>query len=277
MQIYERKGALLHSKTAVIDGVWSTVGSTNLDWRSFLDNDEVNAVILGRDFAAQMQAMFEKDLGASDAIDLESWESRSPSPAHQGVGRAATAAAALALHHQLCTFAHGTGSARTAQSIFHQPVKETNMNWDRIEGNWKQFKGNVKEQWGKLTDDQLDVIAGKRDHLAGKIQESYGITKDETEKQLADWQKKMKDIPVKAAPEQARSWRPGSPSARARWRRTGRRTQYKSGKYGIAADTRPTRRPAAPTRATRRTSARSEADGRQSSPRRELEAATSPR
>ena len=42
------------------------------------------------------------------------------------------------------------------------------MNWDRIEGNWKQFKGNVKEQWGKLTDDQLDVIAGRRDQLAGK-------------------------------------------------------------------------------------------------------------
>ncbi len=62
----------------VIDGVWSSVGSSNLDWRSFLDNDEVNAVILGRDFAAQMQAMFERDLGASDAIDLESWERRSP-------------------------------------------------------------------------------------------------------------------------------------------------------------------------------------------------------
>ena len=66
------------------------------------------------------------------------------------------------------------------------------MNWDRIEGNWKQFKGNAKEQWGKLTDDQLDVIAGKRDNLSGKIQEAYGITKDETEKQLADWQKRMK-------------------------------------------------------------------------------------
>jgi uncharacterized protein YjbJ (UPF0337 family) len=77
--------------------------------------------------------------------------------------------------------------------IFHQPAKDTDMNWDRIEGNWKQFKGNVKQQWGKLTDDQLDVIAGKRDHLVGKIQESYGISKDETEKQLADWQKKLKD------------------------------------------------------------------------------------
>jgi cardiolipin synthase len=76
VKIYERHGALLHSKTALIDGVWSTVGSTNLDWRSFLDNDEINAVILGRDFAQQMQAMFNTDLEASDAIDLESWERR---------------------------------------------------------------------------------------------------------------------------------------------------------------------------------------------------------
>jgi cardiolipin synthase len=76
VKIYERRGALLHSKTAVIDGVWSTVGSTNLDWRSFLDNDEINAVILGREFAQQMQAMFAADLEASEAIDLERWERR---------------------------------------------------------------------------------------------------------------------------------------------------------------------------------------------------------
>ncbi len=68
------------------------------------------------------------------------------------------------------------------------------MNWDQIEGNWKQFKGNVKEQWGRLTDDQLDVVAGKRDKLAGKIQEAYGVSKDEAEKQLADFQKRMKEI-----------------------------------------------------------------------------------
>jgi uncharacterized protein YjbJ (UPF0337 family) len=73
-----------------------------------------------------------------------------------------------------------------------QLIKETNMNWDRIEGNWKQIKGNVKQQWGKLTDDQLDVIAGKRDQLAGKIQEAYGVSKDEAEKQLDDWQKEQK-------------------------------------------------------------------------------------
>ena len=68
------------------------------------------------------------------------------------------------------------------------------MNWDRIEGNWKQFKGNAKQQWGKLSDDQLDVIAGKRDNLSGKIQEAYGISKDETEEQLTAWQKSMKEI-----------------------------------------------------------------------------------
>ena len=66
------------------------------------------------------------------------------------------------------------------------------MNWDRIEGNWRQVKGSVKQRWGKLTDDQLDVIAGKRDSLVGKIQETYGISKDETEKQLVDWQTRMK-------------------------------------------------------------------------------------
>ena len=76
VKLYERKGALLHSKTAVIDGVWSTVGSTNLDWRSFLDNDEVDAVILGREFALKMQTNFTKDLEASQAIDLESWQHR---------------------------------------------------------------------------------------------------------------------------------------------------------------------------------------------------------
>jgi uncharacterized protein YjbJ (UPF0337 family) len=67
------------------------------------------------------------------------------------------------------------------------------MNWDIVEGNWKQFKGKVKVQWGKLTDDQLDVIAGKRVDLAGKIQESYGITKDEAEKQIKSFEQIHKD------------------------------------------------------------------------------------
>ena len=55
------------------------------------------------------------------------------------------------------------------------------MNWDIVEGNWKQFKGKVLVRWGKLNDDNLDLIAGKRNELAGKIQETYGTTKDEAE------------------------------------------------------------------------------------------------
>lgn len=65
------------------------------------------------------------------------------------------------------------------------------MNWDTIEGNWKQFKGSAKQQWGKLTDDNLEVIAGKRDQLAGKIQEAYGVSKDEAEKQISDFEKRQ--------------------------------------------------------------------------------------
>lgn len=61
------------------------------------------------------------------------------------------------------------------------------MNWDRIEGNWKQLKGNVKEHWGKLTDDDVDVIQGKREQLVGKLQEKYGIAREEAEKQVADF------------------------------------------------------------------------------------------
>jgi cardiolipin synthase A/B len=74
--IYERRGTVMHSKTATIDGVWSTVGSTNLDWRSFLHNDEINASVLGRDFARQLEAMFARDLAESDAVLLERWEQR---------------------------------------------------------------------------------------------------------------------------------------------------------------------------------------------------------
>jgi uncharacterized protein YjbJ (UPF0337 family) len=71
--------------------------------------------------------------------------------------------------------------------------KEINMNWDRIQGNWKQFKGNLQQQWGLLTDDQLDVVAGRRDLLQGRIQELYGISKKETEKQLSDWEKRIRE------------------------------------------------------------------------------------
>ena len=76
VKIYERRGVILHSKTALIDGVWATVGSTNLDWRSFLHNQELNAVVLGAEFGASVQAMFDKDLAASDEITLAQWQRR---------------------------------------------------------------------------------------------------------------------------------------------------------------------------------------------------------
>ena len=67
------------------------------------------------------------------------------------------------------------------------------MNWDRIEGNWKQITGKAKVQWGKLTDDDLDVIAGRKDQLSGKLQERYGIAKDEAEKQIESWSSSAQD------------------------------------------------------------------------------------
>jgi cardiolipin synthase len=76
VKVYERHGALLHSKTALIDGVWATVGSTNLDWRSFLHNQELNAVVLGQQFGEQVLAMFTRDLAQSEAIQLDEWQRR---------------------------------------------------------------------------------------------------------------------------------------------------------------------------------------------------------
>jgi len=76
VKLYERRGAMLHAKTVVVDGVWSTVGSSNLDSRSFLHNDEVTAVILGQGFGAQMQAMFEADVAGSTEVTRESWARR---------------------------------------------------------------------------------------------------------------------------------------------------------------------------------------------------------
>ena len=72
------------------------------------------------------------------------------------------------------------------------------MNKDIFEGNWKQFKGEVQKQWGKLTDDTLDQIDGSREKLAGKIQENYGIARDEAEKQIKEWEK-ARDRADKAA------------------------------------------------------------------------------
>ncbi|MGD9602319.1 MAG: CsbD family protein [Gammaproteobacteria bacterium] len=63
------------------------------------------------------------------------------------------------------------------------------MNWDIAKGNWIEFKGRVREQWGRLTDDDLDVVAGHRQQLAGRIQQVYGLTREEAERQLEVFEK----------------------------------------------------------------------------------------
>jgi uncharacterized protein YjbJ (UPF0337 family) len=85
-----------------------------------------------------------------------------------------------------------TAPAPAARGSINHP--ETLMNHDRIEGNWKQVKGKVKEQWGKLTDDDLDVIAGKRDQLLGRIQQRHGIAKDEAERQVDTFERRNPDF-----------------------------------------------------------------------------------
>jgi uncharacterized protein YjbJ (UPF0337 family) len=70
--------------------------------------------------------------------------------------------------------------------------KEMTMDWNRVEGNWKQFKGAAKEKWGKLTDDDLNVIEGRREQLEGKLQQRYGFAKDQIHKDVDDWFRTLK-------------------------------------------------------------------------------------
>ena len=63
------------------------------------------------------------------------------------------------------------------------------MDWDRISGNWTHWKGRVRERWGKLTDDELSVVAGRRDQLIGCIRKAYGLSRDDAERQLRNWER----------------------------------------------------------------------------------------
>ncbi|MDZ5696711.1 CsbD family protein [Chelativorans sp. M5D2P16] len=65
------------------------------------------------------------------------------------------------------------------------------MNWDQIKGQWTQYKGKAKQQWGNLTDDDLDRAEGSRDQLAGRIQERYGVAKEEAERQVDEWSRNI--------------------------------------------------------------------------------------
>jgi uncharacterized protein YjbJ (UPF0337 family) len=63
------------------------------------------------------------------------------------------------------------------------------MNWDQVEGNWKQLKGSIRERWGKLTDDDMTVAEGRAEALCGRLQERYGMTKEQAEKEFNDFMK----------------------------------------------------------------------------------------
>jgi cardiolipin synthase len=76
VRIFEYEGPVLHAKTAVVDGVWSTVGSSNLDYMSFIHNDEANAIIVGHAFAGEMERMFQDDLANAREVTLEAWRAR---------------------------------------------------------------------------------------------------------------------------------------------------------------------------------------------------------
>ena len=65
------------------------------------------------------------------------------------------------------------------------------MNWERISGNWAHWKGRVRERWGKLTDDELARVAGRREQLAGQIQSAYGLTREDAERQLRNWERNL--------------------------------------------------------------------------------------
>jgi uncharacterized protein YjbJ (UPF0337 family) len=74
------------------------------------------------------------------------------------------------------------------------------MNWDQIQGKWKQLKGSARQKWGRLTDDDLEFIAGNRDQFAGRLQERYGIAKEEAERQLDEWQRGVNEPAQTARP-----------------------------------------------------------------------------
>jgi uncharacterized protein YjbJ (UPF0337 family) len=86
----------------------------------------------------------------------------------------------------LPTIVHAQATGQTSQT-------DAKTIWEKFKGSWTQTKGAVKEQWGKLTDDDLDVIAGKRDQLLGRIQERHGIAKDEAERQVETFERRNPD------------------------------------------------------------------------------------
>jgi uncharacterized protein YjbJ (UPF0337 family) len=87
-----------------------------------------------------------------------------------------------------------------------------NMNWTQIEGRWQSLSGQLKSQWAKLTDDDVANIAGKREQLLGKLQERYGVLKDEADKQIDKWIALLKPEPSVAVEPARESAPPAAPN-----------------------------------------------------------------
>jgi uncharacterized protein YjbJ (UPF0337 family)/ElaB/YqjD/DUF883 family membrane-anchored ribosome-binding protein len=100
------------------------------------------------------------------------------------------------------------------------------MNWDQIEGNWKQALGRAKERWGRLSDDHLTEIGGRKDRLVGKIQEIYGATRDDAERQVSEWQLALDEArnPLHGAPGFTEGKPASAADATAEWWNDARRT-----------------------------------------------------
>jgi len=111
------------------------------------------------------------------------------------------------------------------------------MNWDQVEGNWKQAVGRLKEKWGRLSDDQLTEIGGRKDSLVGKIQELYGATRDEAERQVNDWLSDMdrSGNPLQGAPGFAQQSAAEAGEAAAQWWDDTRRSFSRSAEAMSAA------------------------------------------
>jgi uncharacterized protein YjbJ (UPF0337 family) len=98
---------------------------------------------------------------------------------------------ALAAFSRRCRPAPLPAMQREFHNIARSGRPEGPMGWERIEGNWAHWKGLVRERWGRLTDDQLAIIGGRREQLAGRIQEAYGLTKEEADRQLKNWERNL--------------------------------------------------------------------------------------